>query len=452
MIHSKKILIHERPMRSIRADAKIWGSRGLESGGHLVGRIHLPNLIFEVTDFIDAGPKALRTPISFSSDVEYATIKKSQIQAANPSKRLLGEYHLHPWNGAPSPSGGDFQQLMKVKHGRRSWYIIMLATKDGFAFWDLDENATSFVEVPHQEMRLPEQTELSREVLIDRVLKVTQDQALSKKTALIIGLGSGGSVIAKYLSLTGLGKIVVVDNDKIELVNVIRHEGTVEDIGKPKTTICKEIIESHNPLTIVETNDIDVLKERKVLTELVTKSDILIASSGNAKVNNLINAIAFEKKIPVIFGGIFAEARGGYILPVVPDYTPCFNCLFDLTSKSYYVDRDAANAYNISEDELHAQQGLWIDISIPALMAAKVALMILQDQTEFLQNYNLLVYKNPFQIQRLKFDRRSDCVVCNFEGWSQRLQETLKKEETTARKAGRLSSFNVSKLFSRRTK
>jgi len=453
MITPKKILIHTAVLDQIRHDASTWQTRGVESGGYLVGKVHLPNLVFEITDFIDGGPKAKRTSVSFSGDNEYATKRKAKLQATDPEKRLQGEYHLHPWNGLPSPSGGDLLQLQKVKSDKRPWYFIMMANEDGFSFWDLTNEGTDFVEIPHQVLDLPLQTDISREKLLDRVLKVTQNQLLARKTCTIIGLGSGGSVIAKYLSLTGIGRIVVADNDNLELVNVVRHEGTVEDIGKPKTTICKEIIESHNPFTLVETHNIDVLKEQKALPELITESDLLIAASGNAKVNNLINGIALEKKVPVVYGGIFAEARGGYVLPVVPERTPCFNCLFDLTSKSYHVDKDAASAYNLSEDELHAQQGLWIDISIPALMAAKIALMILQGQTEFLQSYNLLVYRNPFEIQKLKFDRRKDCAVCNFEGWSQRVQEMMKSPEATGPKTSRPSTFKkVTEFFSRRAK
>jgi len=66
-----------------------------------------------------------------------------------------------------------------------------------------------------------------------------------------------------------------------------------------------------------------------------------------------------------------------------------------------------------------------MDISIPTLIAAEVALMILQGTTEFLENYNFLLYKNPFDIQRMKVKRREDCFVCNFEGWRRRTEQTM---------------------------
>jgi len=125
MIHPSKVIIRKDFLRKIHRDARFWGSRGLESGGYLLGIIHNPSLVLELTDFIDGGPDARRTAMSFSPDNEYATIKKAEIQAAKPNIRLLGEYHLHPWSGCPRPSWGDKHQLQQIKNSQRPWYIIM---------------------------------------------------------------------------------------------------------------------------------------------------------------------------------------------------------------------------------------------------------------------------------------------------------------------------------------
>jgi len=421
MIHPNKVIIHRDVLRKIREDVRHWSERQLESGGYLLGNIYTPILVVEITDFIDGGPNALRTGISFSPDNEYATVAKAELQAARPGIRLVGEYHLHPWSGYPRPSEGDKHQLQKIKNGLRPWYVIMLATPNGFRFWDLDEE-TAFTELPHQVIRVS--TRIDQTELLNRVSEITQHELLAKKQVTIIGLGSGGSVISKYLGNTGVGNFILIDDERLELTNVIRHEGTLEEIGRPKTEICKRVIELHNPLAIVKTCEIDVLEEKNKFEEIMAKSDLVIASSGNAKVNNLINKISIERNIPVVYGGIFEKASGGYVLPVIPNRTACFNCLFNLTAQSYHVDKSAAQAYNISEAELHSQQGLWMDISIPALFLAKSALMILQGEV---LEHNLLLYKNPFDLKKFKIDRRADCSVCNFDGWLEKQEVQTKK-------------------------
>jgi len=442
MIHPKKILVHRKEFRKVREDVLYWSERRLESGGYLFGKMHLPDMIAEITNFVDGGPKAARSPASFSGDNENATNKKEEMQKVEPDIRLLGEYHLHPWKTFPNPSVGDLHQLQEVKKGERPWYMMMLATKQGFRFWDLADNEVEFKEVPYQIIHFPESVLMTEERLLDRISKITRHDELSQKTPLVVGLGSGGSVIAKYLGCTGLGRVTLVDNEKLEVVNVIRHEGGLNEIGKSKTSICKRIIESHNPFTIVETHEFDATKEIQNLEKLVTRSNLIIGSSGSTEVNNILNKLSVEKGIPAVYGGIYEKASGGYVLAVNPGKTACFNCLFSLASESYFVDKEAVARYNLSEDELHEQQGLWIDISIPALLLSKVALRMLQGE---ILEHNLILYDNKFELKKLFVARRNDCSVCNFEGW---LREQEKIEQLQTGKAtSRVSRQSILSKF-----
>lgn len=242
------------------------------------------------------------------------------------------------------------------------------------------------------------------------------------KTALLVGTGSLGSVVAKYLGNTGIGRIILVDFEELESINVVRHEGTIYDIGKPKVEICKRVIESHNPFTVVETHSFDVTQDLNRIEELAKQSDLIIGSSGSPKINRLLNRISVENNIPAIYCGIYERASGGYVLAVYPGRTACFNCLFSITSQADRLEREEASRYGIPDEELHAQQGLWTDISIPALFMAKTALAMLQDQTP---EFNLLLYDshpkpqgNQFiPVRAMRMKRREDCSVCNFENW-----------------------------------
>jgi integrative and conjugative element protein (TIGR02256 family) len=429
MINPSKVLIRKSVLLEIEEDAKLWAESGLESGGYLLGRIY-PNLVFEITDFIEGGPNAERRPASFSPDNKHAEQRKAELQKEKPDLRLLCEYHLHPWNGSAQPSYGDLYQLKEIKSSARPWYIIMLADGEGKCkFWDIDEKEEKLVEVPHRVLELPEN---AREEILSRISQIVQHEALAKKSVAIVGLGSGGSVIAKYLGLTGIGRIILIDNEKLELPNLIRHEGTIEEIGKSKVEIGKQAIESHNPFVVVETHEINVLKEQEKLEEILEKCDLIIGATGSSKVNNVLNKISLDLDKPAVYGGVFEKATGGYVLAVKPNETACFNCAFELASQSYSVDENVARDYGIPIEELHAQQGLWIDISIPALMVAKVALMMLQEP-EFIESYNFLLYKNPFSIQKIKIERRQDCAVCNFEGWIEHMERLTEPGKPKAR-------------------
>jgi len=424
----RKVLIPVKEFQKIEQDKARWLVKGLETGGYVFGRIH-PNGVAEVTHVIDGGPKAERTPASFSGDNEYATRIKERLQEIDPEIRLLGEYHVHPWNGFSALSRGDIDQLYKLKKDR-PWFLAFLSTENDFKIWDVRVNILKPGSVSltngghvyeHAKTELVPETvpyqlveSVDSKELFDRILKITKHDLLVEKTVLIVGLGSGGSVIAKYLGCTGIGRFILVDNDDLEVPNLIRHEGGLKDLDRPKVEICKDIIESHNPFAVVETYKLDATKMSSKVEELATQADLIIGSSGSPRVNHILNGISVRYRIPAIYGGAFEKAVGGFVLAVKPYETACFNCLFNLTSKSYTVDKEAAKRYGLDEDELHEQQGLWIDISFPALILSKMALAMLEEKP---LDYNLVIYSSDLEIQKLTVNQREDCVVCNEKGW-----------------------------------
>lgn len=416
----RKVLIHEDELKKIFEDRDRWASKGLETGGYIFGKI-FPNYIAQVTHVIDGGPKAERTPVSFSGDHEYATRVKEDLRKENPDIRLLGEYHVHPWSSPANLSAGDVRQLWMVKQVR-PWFFNMLLTKNDFRIWDL--NGNKLVELPYQVLRI----KMSREELLDRTWKVLRHDVLMDRSVLVVGLGSGGSRITEQIGCTGVGRIILVDSDDLEVANVIRHVGGIEDVGKPKVEICKRIVESHNPFAIVENYKFDVTEDLGKLEELVSQVDLIIGSTGSPKVNNFLNRFSVEFRVPAIYGGVYERAVGGYVLAVPkPGETACFNCLFKLTSQSYSVDGDAARRYGFDEDELHQQQGLWIDISFPALILSKMALAILEGKE---LGYNLVLFDCVnLDVKKLNVARRDDCVVCSKEGWIKKVEESLRKSK-----------------------
>jgi len=440
----RKLLITDDELRKIEEDKNKWLHAGLETGGYIFGRLY-PNRLAHVTHVMDGGPRAKRTPASFSGDNEYATEVKEQLQKEDSEIRLLGEYHVHPWAGLPNLSGGDINQLRESKK-TRPWFVVLLNTEDNFKVYDLEAETTSnwvcgqriredtvpyqACEYVHPKTHAKEvyyqivKAEIaSREKLLDRILKTTRNDLLTEKTLLQVGLGSGGSPIAKYIGCTGIGRIILVDNEKLEIANVIRHEGTIEDLGKPKVEICKRIIEAHNPFTVVEAYNLDAAVDIEKLEKLISEADLIIGSSASPKVNNVLNRFSVERRLPAIYGGVYERASGGFVLAVKPYETACFNCLFGITSQSYSVDREVVQRYGLLEEELHQQQGLWIDISFPSLILCKMALEVLEGRGP---DYNLALYDSSMEIKRLSVLRREDCVVCNEEGWLKKQKKMVK--------------------------
>jgi molybdopterin/thiamine biosynthesis adenylyltransferase len=181
--------------------------------------------------------------------------------------------------------------------------------------------------------------------------------------------------------------------------------------------------------------DAKVFRHRKKLDEnskgeaeqFMKRAALTMACTGSAFANQLINEISVRLKKPVVYAGVFEKASGGFVLLSVPSLksSPCFNCLYDYTSAAHEDSNTAveeqARRYGVKADDLHAQQGLYIDIGFVALLQAKVALTVLvhgAGKALAVLPGNLVVWNyHRLAASWLNVKRRNDCAVCNKEGW-----------------------------------
>ena len=87
----------------------------------------------------------------------------------------------------------------------------------------------------------------SRQIILKKVGVIGQKK-LSKSSVLIIGAGGLGSPIAIYLTALGIGKIGIVDKDKVEISNLSRQIiFSTNDIKKSKSAVAINKLRKINP-------------------------------------------------------------------------------------------------------------------------------------------------------------------------------------------------------------
>ena len=87
----------------------------------------------------------------------------------------------------------------------------------------------------------------SRHILLQQI-GVHGQEKLAKSRALIIGLGGLGSPAAMYLAASGVGNLIICDNDDVDLTNLQRQViHSSKNIGIPKVHSAAQSITDINP-------------------------------------------------------------------------------------------------------------------------------------------------------------------------------------------------------------
>jgi molybdopterin-synthase adenylyltransferase len=124
-------------------------------------------------------------------------------------------------------------------------------------------------------------------------------QKLKAARVLVVGAGGVGSPALLYLAAAGVGKLTVIDDDKVSLSNLQRQVlHTTPDIGRPKTESAADAISLLNPHVKVAAHA-ERLDSNNALS-LVAAHDVVLDGSDNFATRYLISDACFFAKRPLV--------------------------------------------------------------------------------------------------------------------------------------------------------
>ncbi len=123
---------------------------------------------------------------------------------------------------------------------------------------------------------------------------------LKKKTILIVGIGGVGGYVTESMVRAGIGHLILVDFDIVDITNINRQLVALHsNIDKKKVEAYKERILDINPDCIVDTYDIFYNEENKdIIFENRIDYVIDCCDSLNSKV--ILIKECYERGIPII--------------------------------------------------------------------------------------------------------------------------------------------------------
>jgi molybdopterin/thiamine biosynthesis adenylyltransferase len=169
------------------------------------------------------------------------------------------------------------------------------------------------------------ESELKRYERQIRIFGADGQGKLKNAKVFVAGAGGLGSAISIYLAVAGIGRIRIVDHEKIELDNLNRQIlHCDEDIGREKAASAEEKLKKINPDVSLEAIS-ETIEENNVL-ELVDDFDLIVDAMDNFHTRYLLNRAAIVKNIPFFHGAI--NGLYGQATTIIPGKTACLRCIF----------------------------------------------------------------------------------------------------------------------------
>lgn len=115
---------------------------------------------------------------------------------------------------------------------------------------------------------------------------------LSSAVVAVCGLGGLGSHIAVSLARAGIGKLILIDFDRVELTNLHRQQYRAAQIGMLKAEALAENLAEIAPYLAVEAHSVKITKDN--LAELLCRADIVCEAFDRAEEKAMLVDGVFE--------------------------------------------------------------------------------------------------------------------------------------------------------------
>lgn len=149
---------------------------------------------------------------------------------------------------------------------------------------------------------------------------------LHGSSVVILGLGGLGCPVSTYLAAAGVGRLILVDYDRVELTNLHRQVlYTPSDIGLSKVEAAASRLKALNSAVALTKVERRLQFGDLWFEELLAKADVVVDGSDNFSARYAVNHAAVKTNTPLCYGSVYRY--GGEVSTFVADGGPCYACL-----------------------------------------------------------------------------------------------------------------------------
>lgn len=175
--------------------------------------------------------------------------------------------------------------------------------------------------------------------ILDRqkeILNKKEQLKLKNSQITVIGCGGIGGASIEMLARMGIGNLRIVDKDVFDTSNINRQlMSNFDSVGRPKTEVTKEKVQSINPFIKVKTINEEL--DQNNVSRIIKGSDIVLDALDNLLSRIFVSRCASKLDIPFIHGAIHGTMGQ---LSVFTRKTPSYEKSFQLPSEGKSLTDD----------------------------------------------------------------------------------------------------------------
>jgi molybdopterin/thiamine biosynthesis adenylyltransferase len=232
---------------------------------------------------------------------------------------------------------------------------------------------------------------------------------LSTKLVVVVGIGTVGSQIASELANDGVGRLRLIDDDRLEEGNLPRHALTRAYLGMNKAEALTLHLSDEVPTLKAKAlpRKVDQSMSDKALDSLLRDADLIVAATDDRDAQRRIARRALALDIPAVLPALYGDS-GGEVFVQRSSQHPCFFCW---------------DGFRPQDERLRGVAAINAETLAVLQLAVQLCLGILDRNSEYAEfmvgpphdrrPFQLFIQRRYAALERAPQRRRDECPLCN---------------------------------------
>ncbi|MCK2032203.1 ThiF family adenylyltransferase [Microbacterium sp. KSW4-4] len=206
-------------------------------------------------------------------------------------------------------------------------------------------------------------------------------ELMGAKHVAVIGVGSIGSVTADVLAGFGVGRMTLIDPDRLEFHNLVRHTLPRSEVGRNKAIAVAEALQrSHAGLEAVGLPK-DVLWDTDAIRASIADADVIVGATDGILPRRTIVHIARRLSKPSLLGCVLLNGAIGEVLRFRPAAQHgCLECRRRTRQDLFTLDSSAEAPYGSGSSHL-PMTAIGTDLALVGHVLAKASVCTILEST-----------------------------------------------------------------------